>query len=83
MDGGDFRMIELGERRRFGAKALHEIAVLEARVEDLDGYLAVERLVDGPEDRTHAAAAQLVDDPILPDGFPDHERLAATNTFGG
>jgi Mrp family chromosome partitioning ATPase len=40
--------------------------------QDLDGYLAVEVRVHGPVDAAHTAAAQLIDDPVMRDGFADH-----------
>ena len=52
----------------------HEFLVHEFGADDLDGHLAIERLIDAAVDDTHPAAADLLDDAIFSDRLADHRR---------
>ena len=66
IDGYDVRVRQAGDGRRFDVKAPHEVAVAgQLRGKDLDGHRPLERFIIGPIDVTHAAAADLLDNPIV------------------
>ena len=51
----------------------HAFGVVGERFgQDLQRHLAPELRVGGAVDLTHAAAAQLIDDSVVGEGFPDH-----------
>jgi hypothetical protein len=75
VDGGDFRVIEPSEDRRFGAEALQDVGLGKAPVEGLDGHFAPERLVHGPVDHARAAPAKLSDNPVFAGGCADHDTV--------
>ena len=76
VDGGDAGMAQTRERDRFTAEALEDVRVAQFGIEDLDGDVAVERLVDGLVDRSHASAPEAIDDAVFAEGFSEHGRGA-------
>src|SRR6266446_5145046 len=71
---GDFRMVQLGKRRRFRPEASHDSCVRQLGVQDLDGHLAVERFIERLVDGAHASPSQLPKDSVLADGLSDHRK---------
>ncbi len=63
VDRDDARVFEPGEDARLAAEPAFESRAGQ-RVGNLDRHLAPELVVDGEEDRSHAAAADLLDDRV-------------------
>ena len=68
VDRQDVRMVELGQRLRFGLEPLHEAVVLEELWrQGLQGHLAPERLLHRAVDHRHAATTKALDDLVAAD----------------
>ena len=63
VDRDDARVFEPGEDARLAAEPAFEARAGE-RVRNLDRHLALELIVDGEEDRSHAAATDFFDDRV-------------------
>jgi len=73
VDGADVRVLE--GRRRLGLldEAPPRLGVFgQLRRQELEGDGALQASVLGPEDHTHAARTQLLDDPVVRDRPADH-----------
>ncbi len=69
---GNLGMIQAGQCGGFRAEALHDLAVAQLGVQDLDGDLTFECLVHRLVNGAHAAASQALNETILADGPSDH-----------
>ncbi len=73
VDRADVRMIQRRGRARLALEALDGDRVCQQpRREELDGDLPAEPRVFGAVDDTHAAFADLVNDPVVRDSLADH-----------
>ena len=72
MHGGDIRMAELGKSGGLFSKSLAgEFVCQHARRQQLDRYIAVQLLVMGTIDHTHATCTNLLDDAIVAERLAD------------
>src|SRR5271167_1388838 len=75
VDGANIWMVQRRSRARFLQKALQRaLCLVELRRKKLDGDVASQQGVLRFVNHTHAAAAQLGHDRILPDGPTDHRK---------
>ena len=66
-------MVQLGEGEGFVAEALASILVAErAGRQNLEGDVAVQALIMGPEHQTHASGADLLENAVMAECFPNH-----------
>src|SRR5580692_2036509 len=73
IDGADIGVVEGGRSLRFALEAGQSLRILRNLVrQELQGYKAVQLYVLSFVHHTHAAAAELLDDPIVRDGLADH-----------
>ncbi len=73
--GHDVGMFQPGDGLGLALEALQEGGVLEeSRVENLDGYVAIQGGVVGLVDRGHAALAELFDDSVRTNILTDRKR---------
>src|SRR5713101_4368211 len=78
MDGADIGMIECRRRLGLALEAGQGLRVFGDVIgQKLQGHKSVEGHVLGLVDHAHAAAAQLLDDPVVRDGLADHQTGAA------
>ncbi len=72
IDGRDVRVVERSEELRLAAEAGHAVGVAgEGLGQDFEGDVAVQAVVAGPVDFTHAALAELLGNPIMGNGSTD------------
>ena len=81
VDGRDARMAEPGDGDRFGPEPLGDFWIVQFGIQNFDRHLAMERFVQRPIDRAHAAAANPVQDPVLADILPDHSGYIVAETM--
>jgi hypothetical protein len=71
-DRDHVRMTDAAHRRSFTAKARAKgVFAGEIAVDDLDGVLAIERVVAGPIDSSHTSSPEVLDDLVTIDRFAD------------
>src|SRR5690606_34071257 len=73
VDRRDPGMVEAGHGNGLGMEAPSDCRILEPGIEDLDGDLAVQELVDRGVDGSHPTAAHLPRDAVLADALADHD----------
>ena len=74
VDGADIGVIQRRGRARLAAQPLDcGRMITRLRRQHLDRHLPSERDVLGTEDEPHAAAAELIDDPVVREGAADHQ----------
>ena len=72
---GDFRVVELGERRRFSAEPFDQVGPGKVWIQDLDCDLAIERLIYRFVHGAHSAPPELPDDSVFADGLTNHDGI--------
>ena len=73
VESGEVGMVQVGLGSCFRPEALDQFGVLgEIRVQDLHRHHAVEARVDSLVDHTHAALAELLQNPVAGDLCADH-----------
>ena len=82
VNGGDVRVIQRSQQMTFALEASHALGVGgDLGPEDLDRDLAVQARVVGPIDHAHPALADLLDDPVMAEGFSYHRHVARKVTL--
>jgi hypothetical protein len=82
VDGGDLRVIQSCEDRRFRAETRHDLGVREIGIQGFDGDITMKRLVHGFVDDAGATSPELANDPVFADGPADHRKFRALRAFG-
>ncbi len=77
VDGANVGMIERGRGPRFAPEALERLRILRQFVgQKLQGYAPAQAQVFSLVDHTHTTAAEFLQNAVVRDGLPDHQRAA-------